>query len=232
MTIGSALLVIANCGVIAFPVFHLIKDYVKAKKPDLSIDKEISKSQPQQNQSDKSCEEIQPKVTSGEKYLIKSKDNSVIISPRKEDPEIPPEFTSEIRIGKIVSHTRKESIDNFSIMQSSGAGLLSPYHTSSISGLRSPYCISSISSLLSPIQTSSTLIKLPASKETIIVKKADLTQKTPRQKKIDLKRINMKQFVVDEMKLKSEGPEKNMTEMIITEKTEPAASIRTQEDNE
>jgi len=213
------LLVLANCGVLILPVFYIIKDYIQTKKPELPTDKGISESQPQQNQTEKLPEEILPKVTSGEKFVIKSKENSVILTPKNEDPEVSPEFTSEIKIGKIVSHTRKDSIDNFTIMQSSGAGLLSPYNSSSISGL------------LSPLQASSILLKLPTPKENIIGKE-DLMFKTPRQKKINLKRINMKQFVVDEMKLKSEGLEKIVTERMTTKMTEPAQSTRTQGDNE
>jgi len=217
MKICSVLLVVANCGLFTLPAFYIIKDYAKSKRLELPIDQVTVEAQPQTEAEKLSGteEEQQPKqitnvdVEKDEKVVVKSEDGGL----RNEDIEVCNELNQEMKIGKIY-HAKKESVDNYSIMQSSGLGLLSPLQTTVMSSSRL---------LLSPLCTSPALAKQvilsPTPKEDI-----DGMQKTAKQKKINITRINMKQFVVNELESKNTDTEKTLTETARTEIT----SVRTQ----
>ena len=149
--------------------------------------------------------------------LITSRSSDIILSPRSDrtkvdDSGVCPELNHQMKIGKIVYHAKKDSVDNFSIMQSSGTGLLSPFKTGS--------------TLTKPPSISAT------SRESMFIT-GDFMHKTPRQKKIEMKRINRKLNVVDDGNLKYEDTEKTVTEEgVKTEMTLSTPRLRTQGENE
>jgi len=227
MTICSVLLVVANCGLFLLPAFYIIKDIVKSKRIEPPANHQITVEVQPQTEAEKLSIEDQkkqithPNVEEGENVVKNSND-----SPTNENievfPEVSTELNQEMKIGKIVHHAKKESVDNFSIMQSSGLGLLSPLHTSS-------------TRLLSPLATSPTLTKQfifsPTSKENPVMQ-GDFMQKTVKKKKVNSTRINMKQFVMNELEFKNTETEKTVIETIRTEMTEAIPTTRTQGDTE
>jgi len=208
MIIGSVLLVVSNCGVLAFPIFYIIQDSIKAKLP--SPESPQLQPQPQQEETQKILQEIQPKIiinSFGSEQKTDAPEFSEKPSSRNENSEVCSEFTNEIKIGKLVYHAKKESVDNFSLMQSSG------------------------SILLSPLNTRSNLVKqltlLPTLRKNEL-EKIDSPQRTPGKKKIEAMRFNMQQLIVDDLK----GMEKTDFKGTMTETMLTASSTRTQGDNE
>ncbi len=220
MTVGSVLLVVANCGLFSFPALYIIKDYTKAKGLGLPENNQVGvEVQPQTEAARLSGTEgeEQPKQE-GEKVVIKSEDDLPEVC-----AEVCNELNKEMKIGKIIHHSQKESIDNFSIMQTSGSGLLSPLQTPGVS-----------SRLLSPLCSSPALARQillsPGGKENPVAKEDGIQQKPVKQKKVNLTRLNMKQFVVNEMETKNTEADKTVTETTNTksEITTSTPSMRAQ----
>jgi len=211
MTICSVLLIVINCGVYLFSAFCVINELKKPKK----LNTTIAESQGQ-TPTKKLSEEGLPRLTSGEELLITSRDNHLIISPRSErseaeDSGVCTELNHEMKIGRTIRHHKKDSVDNFSIMQSSGLGLLSPFRTSS--------------TIFRPPSISVT------SREDMFIR-GDFLHKTPRQKKIETKRINMKQNVLDDADIKYEDTERTETEGAKIEVALSTPRINTQGETE
>jgi len=231
MIICSVFLIAANCAVFFLPVFYLIKNRTKAKKVEQSAPHKALAKPHSQIESEKLSLEGQIKlplpqfttdiVEVSEKGEVKSQENSA----RNEDSAICHESDLELKVGKVVFQAQKEkSIDNFSILQSSGSG----------SGSNTPRQMTPTSSprLLSPFSASSRLIKPSIFSKEKTIEKGDFTQKTILQKKVGTKRISLKSFVTDELELKSVDSEKAVGEATRTEIEFVTPNGRTQEDVE
>ncbi len=141
MTICSALVITTNCALFTLPAFYIIRDYTKSKRSEsLTTNQEIFEAKPQTEPEKLFAAEEEQQKQEGEKTVIKNEE---------ELPEVCNEINQEMKMRRIY-HAKKESIDNFSIMQNSGRNLLSPLQTSRMS---------STGLLLSPLGTSSTLTK-------------------------------------------------------------------------